>query len=66
MIGQREDDIDERRWRRPPPRSARTQRPGFVQVYITPPTEDDPWGTVETIPADQAAGRTRVGQELNQ
>lgn len=62
MIGHPENDT-ERFWHTPPPTP--TTDP-LVQVYITLPTEDDPWGTVETIPADQAAGRHRVGQELNQ
>ncbi len=62
MIGHPETD-SERYWRTP---TTHRDPDPLVQVYITTPTADDPWGTVETIPADQAAGRIRVGQELNQ
>ena len=62
MIGHPEND-SERFWHTPP---NKPQPAPMVQVYITLPTNEDPWGTVETIPADQAAGRIRVGQELNQ
>ena len=62
MIGHPETD-SERYWRTP---TAHRDPDPLVQVYVTTPTPDDPWGTVETVPLSQTAGRTRVGQELNQ
>ncbi|WIC40267.1 hypothetical protein SEA_HOLLIDAY_72 [Gordonia phage Holliday] len=61
MIGHPETD-SERYWRQP---SATPNPDPLVQVYVTLPTADDPWGTVEHVRLSESAGRIRVGQELD-
>ena len=67
MIGHTETEAEYDSLRRQPHAATTPSRDPdpFVQVYITPPTSEDPWGTVETIRLSQAGGRTIVGQELD-
>lgn len=61
MIGHPETD-SERYWRTP---TATPDPDPLVQVYVTPPTAEDPWGTIETVRLSESVNRTRVGQELD-
>lgn len=61
MIGHPETD-SERYWRTP---TAHRNPDPLVQVYVTLPTPEDPWGTVEHVRLSESAGRIRVGQELD-